>query len=128
VRRAVLAVALVAACSSGTEPREVTENGSVDATGPAHRQVVRIATDNSRVFLPNTVRALPGTLELTLDNRGALAHNLVFDDRDLGRTPTVDGRSSATLTVRLPGPGVYTFTCTLHPGQDGQVIVTGATA
>jgi plastocyanin len=121
VKRLLLAVALVAGCSSvGDLPRP--------AAGPVDRQVARVVTDNSRLFLPNTVRALPGTLELTLENRGALAHNLVFDDRDLGRTPTVDGKSTATLTVRLRAPGVYTFTCTLHPGQDGQVIATAAKA
>lgn len=123
MKRAWAALALVAACSSGGDPRQVTENGSVTAAGPADRQTATIGMDDSRAFLPNTVRAAPGSLALTVENRGHLAHNLVFDDRDLGRTALIEGRASATLTVRLPRTGVFTFVCTPHPGMEGQVVV-----
>jgi plastocyanin len=119
------ALLLVTSCSGGDDTtRQVTENGTTTATGAPGAQVAALDMDDQRRFRPNTVRAAPGSLTLRVANRGALAHNLVFDDRSLGRTSTIDGKASATLTVALPGPGTFTFTCTLHPGMDGQVIVT----
>jgi len=124
--RLLVPVALLAAACSQPGPRQVAQAGLVEAEGPSDRQVATLGMDDSRRFLPNTVRAVPGTITLTVENRGHLAHNLVFDDKDLGRTAMIDGTSSATLTVKVDRPGTYTFVCTPHRGMEGQLIVTRA--
>ncbi len=69
-----------------------------------------------------------GTLRITLDNRGSLAHNLkVLDDgRELGGTESFRGgeQQSATVSVR---PGEYRLVCTVadheEKGMDGTLSV-----
>lgn len=55
-----------------------------------------------------------GPLEITLDNEGAIAHNLaVFDgETEVGGTPTFPGGQSASTRVRLE-PGSYRMVCTV---------------
>lgn len=114
---------LASACGSGGGSRDVADNGTTDATGPPGAQTARLLMEDNR-FRPSTVRAAAGTLTLRLDNAGRLPHDLAFDQAHLGRTATIDGGGSASLTVVLGRPGTYTFVCTFHPGMTGQVIVS----
>lgn len=120
----VAALSLAVACSGGGGPRKVEDNGSTDTTGTAAAQQAELGMEDTQVFRPNTVRARVGTLTLTVKNLGGVPHNLVFDDTSLGRTGTIDGRSSATLTLVLAKAGTFTFVCTFHPRMTGQVIVS----
>lgn len=65
--------------------------------------------DPSRVIVRGA-----GELTITLRNAGALAHNLkvVRGDRELGGTPTFQGGSTRSGTVRLE-PGNYKLVCTV---------------
>jgi len=123
-RAGLVALALVAGCSSGGGALKTT--GTVTATGPAAAQQAQLDMTARLTFTPNVVRASVGTLTLVLDNVGQVPHNLVFADEKLGRTDTVQGGSTATLKVVFGKPGTYRFTCTFHPGMDGQVVVTEA--
>jgi plastocyanin len=55
-----------------------------------------------------------GRLEIVLDNKGSLAHNLKIerDGRDLGGTPTFQGGRTESGTVELK-PGDYEMICTV---------------
>ena len=124
---AVLALSL-AGCGGGSsdgdgDALEVT--GTVAATGAPSAQVARIDMTDSLTFQPNQVTAAVGSLALTVRNAGQVPHNLVFADAALGKTDTVKGKGTATLTVSLAKAGTYRFTCTFHPGMDGQVVVSG---
>jgi plastocyanin len=73
-----------------------------------------IARDYS--FDPSTIVAAVGAdpLELTLDNQGAVAHNLrVFDGAsEVGGTPTFPGGESRAASLDLE-PGSYRMVCTV---------------
>jgi plastocyanin len=118
---------LLAGCggggSDGTDELEVT--GTVMAKGVADAQTASLDMTDDLTFQPNQVTAQVGTLALTAKNVGRVPHNLVFQDAAMGTTPTVKGSGTATLTVPLKKAGTYRFTCTFHPGMDGQVVVSG---
>lgn len=61
----------------------------------------------------------PGGLEITLENEGALAHNLrVFDgDEEIGGTPTFAGGEARSGTVEVV-PGTYRLVCTVADHEE----------
>ena len=106
---ALLAV-LLPAC--GDDERE----GGRAATVPAAKGL-RVAGDEYR-FDPKRVVITGakggGPLEVTLANKGALAHNLKLfrGDRELGGTPTFQGGRTRSGRVAL-APGRYRMVCTV---------------
>ena len=101
------AVALLAAgCGGNDRP-----GGTV--TTPAGGSVRVTAKEYS--FEPSTIVVRgPGTVRLTLDNRGSLAHNIKVekDGRVLGGTPAFPAGETRSATVRLPA-GTFDFLCTV---------------
>jgi plastocyanin len=97
---------LVAGCGGNDKPGATVTapaNGSVRVTGKEYS------------FDPSTIvvrRA--GTLRLTLDNKGSLAHNIKVekDGRVIGGTPAFPAGESRSATVRLAS-GTYEFVCTV---------------
>jgi plastocyanin len=123
VRRLLVTAAVVAALGAGcddeeSEGRTVTVKGGND---------VRVAGDEYS-FDPETVvyDGGEGRVEITisLDNRGALAHNLkVFDGEDeLGGTPTFQSGREESGEVELE-PGEYRMVCTV--GDHEELGMTG---
>jgi plastocyanin len=76
-------------------------------------------------FVPNVIRAQVGTLALTAKNVGRVPHNLEFADSSKGKLTLVKGHATGTLTVPFATAGTYRFSCTLHSGMDGEVVVKG---
>ena len=101
------AVALLAAgCGGNDRP-----GGTV--TTPAGGSVRVTAKEYS--FDPSTIVVRgAGTVRLTLDNRGSLAHNIKVekDGRVLGGTPAFPAGETRSATVRLPA-GTYDYLCTV---------------
>jgi plastocyanin len=104
-----------------------------DDEEPARRAVTAVAGEELRVvadeysFDPARVTVAaggPGPLEIVLDNRGSLVHNLkVFrGDRELGGTPTFPGGEARSGSVRLPA-GRYRMVCTV--GSHEELGMTG---
>ena len=124
---AAAALLLLAGCGGsdkpGTSGLKVT--GTVTASGAPSAQTVRLGMTDSLTFSPNVVKAAVGSLALTVENAGQIPHNLVFSDASLGKTGTVKGHATATLTVPLTKAGTFRFTCTFHSGMDGKIVVTG---
>lgn len=124
---AAVALLLLAGCSSsgkaGTSSLKVT--GTVTAAGAPGAQTVRLDMTDALQFSPNVVKAKVGSLALTVENAGSIPHNLVFDDASLGKTDTVKGHATATLTVPLAKAGTFRFVCTFHSGMSGQIVVSG---
>ena len=54
----------------------------------------------------------------------SLAHNVIWDRRLAGAPGDVNTMSNVTITRTFPAAGVFNFTCTLHPGMDGRIIVS----
>jgi plastocyanin len=78
-------------------------------------QGVRLVA-NEYSFDPNhfVVTGSPSQLEITLDNRGSLAHNVkvLSGERDLGGSPTFPGGEVRSGKVSLR-PGSYRLVCTV---------------
>jgi plastocyanin len=97
---------LVASCGGGDRP-----GGTV--TAPARGAVHVVAKEYS--FDPSTiVMRGPGTLRLTLENEGSLAHNLKLmrDGQEIGGTPSFPGGESRSARVRVER-GSYEYVCTV---------------
>ena len=124
MRPAVLltCLALVAACGGSHAPK--AGGGVGAASGPAGAQVFTIHGNDRQQFVPQVVQAKVGRLILTLRN-GGVPHNLTFRTAGLPAIGTVSGAATKSATITFTAPGTYTFTCTIHPGMDGKVVVSG---
>jgi plastocyanin len=101
------ALALFVAGCGGDEPPGRT------VTAPAGGTVRVVAKEYS--FDPSTiVVGGQGTLRVTLENEGSLAHNLRLfrDDEELGGTPTLPRGRSESARLQVAG-GSYEFVCTV---------------
>jgi plastocyanin len=99
-------VLLAASCGGDDQPGRTV-------TAPADGAVRVIAKEYS--FDPATiVMRGPGTLRVTLENEGSLAHNLKLmrDGEELGGTPSFPGGESRSARLRVE-PGSYELVCTV---------------
>ena len=99
-------VLLAAGCGGNDRP-----GGTV--TAPAGGSVRVTAKEYS--FDPSTIVVRGGgTLRLTLDNKGTLAHNIKVekDGRIIGGTPAFPAGETRSATVKLAS-GTYEFLCTV---------------
>jgi plastocyanin len=117
VRRPVAALALcaavLAACGNDDESDSPDARTITVGSGETLRVVAdEYSFDPSRVVVDGAGRR--ATLTVTLDNQGALAHNLkLFDGgRDVGGTPTFPGGRTESGGVSL-APGRYRMVCTV---------------
>jgi plastocyanin len=97
---------LVAGCGGGDRP-----GGTV--TAPAGGSVRVVAKEYS--FDPSTiVMKGPGTLRVTLANKGTLAHDLKVerDGQVIGGTPPFPAGETRSASIRLSA-GTYDFICTV---------------
>ena len=125
-RRTVLALLLtatLAACGGGGSDDD-GGGGSVAAEGSPDAQTATVVGNRDLEFVPSTVTAVPGALALTMEIEGGVPHNLVFDDEAVGADIATIAEGSATGTYRFPSAGTFDFVCTLHPGMDGEVVVS----
>jgi plastocyanin len=53
-----------------------------------------------------------------------LPHNVIWTPRFPGSPADIAVTSNTVVTRTFPTPGVYPYTCTLHPGMDGTIIVS----
>jgi plastocyanin len=98
----VLAGALVAACSSSGY------SGKKGAA--AANTVVLQAKDFS--YTPTSVNAKSGKVTFTVDNAGAVEHNLTIPGLKVNK----DVKNGTTVSVTADAkPGTYAFHCEYHP-------------
>jgi len=110
---------LAGSCGGGEQPAR-----GRSLTAAADKGLRVVAREYS--FDPATVVVTGGggTLDVTLDNRGSLAHDLriVKGTKELGGTPSFSGGRARTASVRL-APGSYRFLCTV--GDHAQLGMRG---
>ena len=100
--------------------------GTAQAGAPAGPPPLAIGTGEgaSLEFEPTTVTAPPDApLTVVFTNQSDLPHNLSFNQPIGVRTADLTTGASETLNFTSPGPGTYTFVCTIHPGMDGELTV-----
>jgi plastocyanin len=125
-------VMLAAACGSGssnktaaTPPATQPPIVMVDVRG---KKAVEVSAKDN-VFEPNGIQIDPGTT-VTWRNDGAVVHNVQpsSDLADFGGSTRFGVQASgfgvgATYSYTFPKPGTYNYTCTLHTGMIGRVVV-----
>ena len=111
-------LALLVGCSSASS--------SPKAAAPGVQSVTIGATDDFR-FTPAEIRVHPGTVRITLVDKGSYPHNISFTA--LGKTSASVsgsfGQTSTTLVMTFDKPGRYDFVCTYHSsaGMKGALVV-----
>ena len=108
----------LAACSGGGYGTGPSSSPPPPPPPPPPRTVV---ATNGLVFTPNTLHVNAGD-EVTF-SFGSVAHNVFFDAK--AGAPTDIGGINANGTVKrtFAAAGTYTYTCHLHPGMNGTVVV-----
>jgi plastocyanin len=109
-----LLACLLASCGGGDDEKKAPTT----ATTTASKGLKVVAKEYS--FDPeNVVVKGGGSLKITLDNKGSIAHNLKVEKagEEIGGTPTFPGGESQSGKVKL-APGSYTFVCTVGDHAD----------
>lgn len=113
VRPALLALVLTitTACGSGGSSRSAAD--ATPVTG-----VTEVVAKNLR-FQPPAIQVPAGTEVTWRFDDGSVPHNVKGDGF------ASKNQTKGTFAHRFDRPGEYRYTCTLHTGMDGRVVVTG---
>ena len=127
----ITAAGVVAAVGVGTVNLQASvADGAVPRTGSVQLIVSGIpnAPTTADVFMPGltfspfeTVVKQGGTVRFIFP---ALVHNVIWDRRLAGSPADINTISNVTVSRTFPTVGVFEYTCTLHPGMDGTIIVS----
>lgn len=92
---------------------------------PGLELAVSSASGDDLTFVPAAISAPAATLvRVTFRNDSSQAHNLTFQAPISAATQTiVEAGASDAATFLTPGPGIYTFVCTIHMGMSGTLTV-----
>ena len=125
--RLVAALALLtlgmAACSGATSPGTSTNSPSIGvAGGHLGTPAVVVATTDQNTFNPVTESVTVGEI-VAWKNDGSVAHNIIFaDDASIG-DPVIEA-GGGVWQVKFTVPGTYQYSCTIHTGMVGTIVVT----
>ncbi|GAC1618148.1 MAG: hypothetical protein NVS9B1_27340 [Candidatus Dormibacteraceae bacterium] len=124
------ALALVACGSSSSDSGSTanpapaaTSSTSATATVPGVDVTVPLVDDAKTVgaFQPVKLTIKAGQTVGWINVSGQ-PHNVIFDDKTVGASDLL--QKGQTFKVTFAKAGTYKYTCTLHPGMDGEIDVT----
>lgn len=122
VKRWLIALSLTAACG-----------GSNDSTSPVIQPpsspptTLTVQATPALAFTPGTVTiAVGGTVTVAF---GSVAHNLYFDNGPTGTPANITGNNAnLSKALTFSTPGIFAYTCHIHPSMHGTVIVVDPNA
>lgn len=114
--RSLLRLPIIAAALSAAVLLVACETVDLDTVEP-ETGVTTVSVEDNR-FAPAVIEVPAGT-EVTWDWTGNAAHDVDGDGW------SSDVQRSGTFAFQFDEPGTYDYTCTLHRGMDGRIIVTG---
>jgi plastocyanin len=115
----------VVACGGTASPTASTGSPTIGIAGGrlGTAAVIISATDQNR-FDPAVQHATVGQV-IEWRNTGLITHNVVFrDDASIG-DPVLAG--GGVWQVKFTSAGTYQYSCTLHEGMVGTIVVTNGT-
>jgi hypothetical protein len=110
-----LAVAALAACSSGAAPTALV---SVDPSAP------RVVADDLRFTTPVVTGPAARPFQLVFDNQESALHNVAIQGSDGGDVFTgelFNGPDVRVYSVPALDAGTYKFICSVHPDMVGEL-------
>ena len=118
----VVAMLAAAACGGGggNSPTGTTGNngnpGGQTGGGPTATNSVTVANNN---FSPANIQVSVGTTVTWTWSQDAITHNVTFTDG----ASSGDKGGGATYTRTFSAAGTFNYSCTIHPGMNGSVVV-----
>ena len=119
--------------AAANTPATTANTATAATTAPATTATkLALTADPTGAFkyIPSTLSAKAGSVEITFTNKSPLEHNLTVETasgQQLGGTPTFTN-ATHTLTLSNLKPGTYTFFCTVPghraAGMHGTLVVT----
>jgi plastocyanin len=106
----VLVLTITSACGAGP--------ASGDADAAPVTGVTEVVAKDLR-FQPPAIQVTAGTEVTWRFDDGSVPHNVKGDGF------VSENQTRGTFAHRFERPGEYRYTCTLHAGMDGRVVVTG---
>lgn len=116
-------VVLLALAGCGSGPRPGKASAGVHASGRSgdSNQTIEVVMKNIN-FNPGKVYAHVGQT-VTWTNLDDAPHNVTYaSGPKFASSPTFT--RGITWTLKLTTPGVIRYTCTIHPGMNGTIVVT----
>lgn len=113
----------VAACGGGaTSPSASTSSQAIGvAGGNLGAAALIISATDMNTFDPATQHATVDEI-IEWKNTGSVAHNIVFGDDASISDPVLAG--GGVWQVKFTIPGTYQYSCTLHTGMVGTIVVS----
>jgi len=115
-------VSLAAACGGGgggsTAPINNNPTGPSTPSNPSSPVVTTAVTIGDDFFDPANIQVSPGASVTWTWPSGVRTHNVTFADVSSG-----DKNPGGSFTKAFPIAGTFTYTCTLHAGMNGSVLV-----
>jgi plastocyanin len=112
---ALLAALTVSGCTLTSDPPPTSTSSMSEA------ELVVEVGDNE--FTPDAVEVAVGDTVVWTFDPARRAHDVSFIDEPDRASGILD---DGTWSTRFDEPGTHVYECTLHPGMDGQVVVTGS--
>jgi plastocyanin len=100
----------LAACQAASADRSAADAEPVSGVGDVTAEDLR--------FQPPAIQVPAGTEVTWHFEDGSVPHNVKGDDFGSGN------QTKGVFSHRFDRPGEYRYTCTLHAGMDGRVVVT----
>jgi plastocyanin len=114
----LICLALLAACGGAA-----TESATSSSPPPASGTVD--ATPNL-TFNPSPLNIVAGgTATFAF---GSVAHNVFFDGATGAPADIPGANANTSVTRAFTTPGTYVYTCHIHPGMTGRIVVSPRTA
>lgn len=110
---AALAMTTVVACGSSS---------SSNSSSPPPPNAAVVVTLKNIAFNPATVTIKVGQTVAWHFDDGSIVHNVTSSTQSWRSSDQDSGYYTHTFTA----PGTYPYTCTIHSGMDGKVIVTAS--
>lgn len=118
----VVAILAAAACGGGgynspTSPGNSNNPGNPGGT-TSPTATNQVTVDNN-FFTPSSIQVAAGTTVTWTWAQAAITHNVTFTDG----TSSGDHGAGSTFTRTFGTAGTFNYSCTIHPGMNGSVLV-----
>lgn len=119
----ILTTALaVAGCGGSSSSSGTSSSGATSTPSPGSSGKTVQVTLQNIAFNPSTTTAKVGQT-ITWTNRDTVSHNVTAKTGGSFHSPTLG--QGQTYSYKLTKPGTITYVCTIHPGMQATINVTG---